>query len=101
VRWMINGKELNECNRGIIVPQYGIKVMLHPSLQTVEFTPKEAGIVPWSCWMGMIPGSFIVIDNNPEPISPAWGDTVSNILQSMRHKLSLWAEPWLRRLESP
>jgi len=101
VKWVIDGKELNECNRGIIVPQYNIKIMLHLGLQTVEFTPKETGITPWSCWMGMIPGSFIVIDNSPEPVSPAWGDTVSNILESMRHKLSLWAEPWLRRLEPP
>jgi len=30
---------------------------------TIEFTPTEAGTIPWSCLMGMIQGSFIVKDN--------------------------------------
>jgi len=28
----------------------------------IEFTPTEAGTIPWSCLMGMIPGTFIVKD---------------------------------------
>lgn len=28
-----------------------------------EFTPTKDGVVPWSCWMGMIPGTFIVKDD--------------------------------------
>ena len=63
VKWVINAKELNECNRGIVVPSYNLKIMLQPGLQTIEFTPQEAGVVPWSCWMGMIPGTFIVVEN--------------------------------------
>lgn len=62
VHWVINGKELNECNKAIVVPQYNLTINLHPGLQTIEFTPNEAGVVPWSCWMGMIPGSFIVVE---------------------------------------
>ncbi|MBC8434990.1 hypothetical protein H8D91_00605 [archaeon] len=32
-------------------------------MNIVEFTPTEAKTVMWSCWMGMIPGSFIVTDD--------------------------------------
>ena len=67
VKWAINAKELNECNKAIVVPQYGLEIKLQPGLQVIEFTPAETGVVPWSCWMGMIPGTFIVVENAPEP----------------------------------
>lgn len=67
VKWEINGKEMNECNKAIVIPQYDMKIELKEGLQTVEFTPPETGVVPWSCWMGMIPGTFIVVDNVPAP----------------------------------
>ena len=67
VRWEINAVELNECNKEIVIPQYGMKIPLKEGQQTIKFTPKEAGVVPWSCWMGMIPGSFIVVENEPDP----------------------------------
>jgi len=65
VKWGINGKELNECNKTIVVPQYKLKIELHPGEQTIGFTPSESGVVPWSCWMGMIQGTFIVIEDPP------------------------------------
>ena len=67
VKWVIKGKELNECNKVIVVPQYGLEIKLQPGIQVIEFTPPETGVVPWSCWMGMIPGTFIVVENKPEP----------------------------------
>ena len=67
VKWVINGKELNECNKGIVVPEYGLDIKLHPGEQTIEFTPPESGVIPWSCWMGMIPGTFIVIEDQAQP----------------------------------
>jgi len=67
VKWVINGKELNECNKAIVVPQYGLDIKLQPGKQIIEFTPPNVGVVPWSCWMGMIPGTFIVVDNTPAP----------------------------------
>lgn len=67
VKWAINAKELNECNKAIAVPQYGLDIKLQPGLQVIEFTPPETGVVPWSCWMGMIPGTFIVVENEPAP----------------------------------
>lgn len=63
VKWVINGKELNECNKAIVVSQYNLKFEIQKGSQTIEFTPTETGIVPWSCWMGMIPGTFIVVED--------------------------------------
>lgn len=66
VKWAIDVKELNECNKEIVVRQYGLTIKLQPGLQVIEFTPTEAGVVPWSCWMGMIPGTFIIVED-PKP----------------------------------
>jgi len=60
VKWEINAKELTGCNREILVPDYDLDIKLKQGIQTVEFTPTEEGTISWSCWMGMIPGSFIV-----------------------------------------
>jgi len=60
VKWIINGKELGGCNNAIIVPALGLEFDIKKGEQTIEFTPKEAGTIRWSCWMGMIRGSFVV-----------------------------------------
>lgn len=70
VKWVIDAKEINECNKAIVVPSYDLKVEFKPGVQIVEFTPTEAGVIPWSCWMGMIPGTFIVVDE-PQPVKQA------------------------------
>jgi len=62
VKWIINAKELTGCNKEIIVPSYNLQIKLKQGENIVEFTPDKAGTVSWSCWMGMIPGSFIVTD---------------------------------------
>jgi hypothetical protein len=67
VKWVINGKELNECNKVIVIPQYQLKIELKEGTQIIEFTPQESGVVPWSCWMGMIPGTFLIVDNTITP----------------------------------
>jgi sulfite exporter TauE/SafE/copper chaperone CopZ len=75
VKWEINALELNGCNNEILVHDYGLDVKLKPGLQTVEFTPKSAGTVQFSCWMGMIRGQFLVYDpssgTGPAPAAPA------------------------------
>ncbi len=60
VRWIINGKEINGCNNAIQVPKLGLDFDIKSGEQVIEFTPESEGIIPWSCWMGMIPGTFIV-----------------------------------------
>jgi len=63
VRWEINAKELTGCNNQIIVDDYDLDIKLKKGLNVVEFIPDKTGTVGWSCWMGMIPGSFIVTDD--------------------------------------
>lgn len=60
VKWIINGKEINGCNNAIQVPKLSLEFDIKQGMQTIEFTPTEEGIIPWSCWMGMIRGTFIV-----------------------------------------
>ncbi|MGZ4994061.1 MAG: urease accessory protein UreH domain-containing protein, partial [Methylobacter sp.] len=101
VKWVINAKELNECNKAIVVPQYGLDIKLQPGIQVIEFTPAETGVVPWSCWMGMIPGTFIVVDNEPTPIK-----NVASEIQEIPAAESDWQrlvrelKQWRQRLES-
>jgi len=73
VRWIIDAKELTECNRAIVVPKLGLQIDLHPGEQTVEFTPTGTGTILWSCWMGMMRGEFQVLadDTQPPPANPA------------------------------
>lgn len=60
VKWVINVRELSTCNKRIIVPLLDLTIDLKPGLQIVEFTPQQPGTIGWSCYMGMIPGTFIV-----------------------------------------
>lgn len=60
VRWIIEGRELTYCNHRIIVPSLGLEFDIKPGENIFEFTPQLSGMIPWSCWMGMIQGSFVV-----------------------------------------
>lgn len=70
VKWIVNGKQLNGCNNEIIVPSKDIDFKVQPGEQTIEFTPTETGTIPFSCWMGMIRGSFTVVENDAS-VAPA------------------------------
>jgi sulfite exporter TauE/SafE/copper chaperone CopZ len=72
VKWKIYGKELNGCNNQILVNEFGLDIKLKEGLQIAEFTPNEEGVIRWSCWMGMIPGQFIVTGaDNVSQTSPS------------------------------
>jgi len=63
VKWIINGKEITGCNNAIQVPKFNLEFDIKKGEQIIEFTPTKEGVIPWSCWMGMIPGTFIVTDD--------------------------------------
>jgi hypothetical protein len=63
VKWVINGKEITGCNNAIQVPKLGLEFDIKKGEQIIEFTPEKEGVISWSCWMGMIPGTFIVTDD--------------------------------------
>lgn len=62
VRWEVNGIDISGCASSIIVPSIGIRRALNPGINVLSFTPKRSGSIPFSCGMGMIRGSFTVID---------------------------------------
>ncbi|MFZ5364182.1 MAG: sulfite exporter TauE/SafE family protein [Patescibacteria group bacterium] len=63
VRWIINVKQMSGCTDAILLERFGIRKDLKYGENVVEFTPTEAGEIPFSCWMKMVWGKFIVIDN--------------------------------------
>lgn len=61
VRWEINAINISGCSNEVIIPRLGISSgKLKKGLNVVEFTPTESGVLPFSCWMGMLSGRFIV-----------------------------------------
>ncbi|MDD5022617.1 MAG: sulfite exporter TauE/SafE family protein [Candidatus ainarchaeum sp.] len=63
VKWIINGKQISGCNNEIIVKDYNLRIPIKYGEQVIEFTPDKEGTIKWSCWMGMISGVFIVVDD--------------------------------------
>ena len=62
VKWIINVKTLSTCNKRIVIPSLNKTIDLKPGLQIVELTPTRSGVISWSCYMGMIPGTFVIED---------------------------------------
>lgn len=60
VRWVIKGENVTSCTNKIIVPSLNISKNISYGDNVVEFTPTKAGEIPFSCWMGMVRGKFIV-----------------------------------------
>ncbi len=60
VRWIIDGSGISGCTNAIQIPSLGIKKNLTKGENIIEFTPTEAGEIPFSCWMQMVWGKFIV-----------------------------------------
>jgi sulfite exporter TauE/SafE/copper chaperone CopZ/LysM repeat protein len=127
VKWVIDATEVTTCNHRIVVPSLDLEFDLHPGRQTIEFTPQQAGIIPWSCWMGMIRGEFQVVEvdaapkeaapeapNEPTPPNPVVapertatyavqrGDTLKSIAKKLYGDARRWrdiaaANPGLRK----
>lgn len=60
VEWVIQGESITGCTNEIIIPSLGISQKLVSGKNVVNFTPTESGTIPFSCWMGMVRGKFIV-----------------------------------------
>lgn len=82
VQWIIHGRELNVCNKVIQVPTLNLKIELSEGLNVVQFTPRQAGNIPWSCWMGMLSGNFTIVEDATVAVKYP-----SNIKNSPHHPL--------------
>jgi uncharacterized protein len=62
---MPSTKQVTRCNHRIVVPSLNLEFDVKNGRQTIEFTPTKAGVIRWSCWMGMLHGDFEVIEEPP------------------------------------
>jgi sulfite exporter TauE/SafE/copper chaperone CopZ len=60
VQWIINVKQISGCTNEILVEKLEIKRDLQLGENIIEFTPTEIGEIPFSCWMKMVWGKFVV-----------------------------------------
>jgi sulfite exporter TauE/SafE len=67
VKWKIHNDEAQSCVTGVVVPKLGLDVPLKKGEQTIEFTPQQEGLIPWSCSMGMTTGTFKVVEGEEPP----------------------------------
>ena len=63
VRWEINGINVSGCSNEIVIPKLNIRKKINVGSNIIEFTPDKEGVLPFSCWMGMINGRFIITDD--------------------------------------
>jgi sulfite exporter TauE/SafE len=60
VRWIIDVTQISGCTNEIIIPTLGLSKKLTTGKNYVTFTPRKKGRLGFSCWMGMVRGTFIV-----------------------------------------
>jgi len=64
VKWIINAQAPYSCASTIVIPKLNISKNLEAGENIIEFTPDQAGKIPFSCSMGMYTGIFNVYDEN-------------------------------------
>ena len=64
VRWVIHAeaRKLTACNSEIVIPALGMRIPLAEGDTVIEFTANDVGVIPYTCWMGMLHGSITVTD---------------------------------------
>lgn len=60
VKWVIKGDQVTSCTSTIIIPSLNISKRIGSGDNIIRFTPSQAGIIPYSCGMGMVRGKFLV-----------------------------------------
>ena len=61
VKWIIYGDSVSGCTNEIIIKSLGVRAKINSGENIVRFNaPDEAGILNFSCWMGMVRGKFII-----------------------------------------
>lgn len=54
---------INGCNQTVVFPSFNVKKTLIAGDNVIQFTPDEAGLIPYTCWMGMLDGRILVVDD--------------------------------------
>ena len=51
------------CNQTVVFPAFDVEKTLAAGDNVIQFTPEETGIIPYTCWMGMLDGRILVVDD--------------------------------------
>lgn len=78
VEFQVDGRNAQGCAQVIMLPTLGITEYLpKDSVKTIEFTPQEAGEIPFRCTMGMTTfGSKFTVISNSQGAAPSKGTTI-------------------------
>lgn len=60
VKWVIRGDQVTSCTNKIIIPSLNISKSISFGENVIRFLPDKTGEIPFSCWMGMVRGKFVV-----------------------------------------
>lgn len=62
VKFVVNAIRVNGCSDEVIIRRLNLTTgkLKNGDRAVLEFTPTKTGVIPFSCWMGMINGRFIV-----------------------------------------
>ncbi|MEK7598280.1 MAG: sulfite exporter TauE/SafE family protein [Patescibacteria group bacterium] len=90
VRWIINATDPFSCAASIMIPSLDIRKNLRSGENIIEFTPRDAGRLVFSCGMGMYVGVFNVKDtpgldgSTAEKASPPVDSSPANSVQVIK-----------------
>ncbi len=62
VKLIVDSEESYSCAASLVIPKAGIRKVLKPGENVFEFTPNQAGQIPFSCSMGMYRGVIEVVE---------------------------------------
>ena len=64
VRWNIHAEaeKITGCNNEMVIPALNLRVHLSEGDNIVEFTVDEPGVIPYTCWMGMLRGTITALE---------------------------------------
>ncbi|MGX8706387.1 MAG: urease accessory protein UreH domain-containing protein, partial [bacterium] len=56
VRWNVytEAEKITGCNNEMVIPALDLRVPLSPGDNIIEFVVDEPGVIPYTCWMGML-----------------------------------------------
>lgn len=72
--WTIDSKSASSCASSLVVPSLNISRRLKVGANTINLPPMKAGVLRYSCSMGMYSGTITIVDP-PAGFSPSTGST--------------------------
>jgi sulfite exporter TauE/SafE len=60
---VVTEENLNDCNNALTIPKFKIDKDLVAGENVITFTPLETGVIPYTCWMGMIKSTITVVED--------------------------------------